>query len=125
MDKTQLINTFILVSLSNIFVKLLLQNNVIYFILLLSLIIGCIILGIFSENKFNIIKKINNFDIKKISKTLNDSNNTSSNLELNQTLDDSNNTNSDEEPSQTLSDSNNTNPNDTNKTSNYGSYYNN
>jgi hypothetical protein len=85
MDKTQLINTFILVSLSNIFVKLLLQNNVIYFILLLSLIIGCIILGIFSENKFNIIKKVNNFDIKKISQTLNDTSVTTSDTELNTT----------------------------------------
>lgn len=83
MDKTQLINTFILVSLSNIFVNLLLQNNVIYFILLLGLVLGSITLGIFSENKFNIIKKINNFDIKKISQTLNDTSVTTSNTELN------------------------------------------
>ena len=85
MDKTQLRNTFILVSLSNIFVNILLQNNVIYFILLLSLILGCITLGIFSENRFNIIKKINNFDIKKISQTLNDTSVTTSNTELNTT----------------------------------------
>ena len=87
MDKTQLINTFAIVSFSNIIVNLLLQNNIIYLILILSLVLGCITLGIFSENKFNIIKKINNFDIKKITQTLNDPINNNSNIELNTTSD--------------------------------------
>lgn len=72
MERSQLINTFALISISNIFVNILLQNSTIYLTLLLSLAFGCFILGIFSENKFNIIKKVRNFDLNKINNTLND-----------------------------------------------------
>ena len=72
MDNSQIINIFVITSISNIIVNLILQNNVIYSILVLLLSSTTFGLGVLCENKFNIVKKIKNFNLKKINQTLNE-----------------------------------------------------
>ncbi len=73
MENTQIINIFVITSLSNIIVNLILQNNVFYSVLVLLLSSATFALGVFCEFKFNIVKKIKNFNLKKINETLNES----------------------------------------------------
>ena len=73
MENIQIINIFVITSLSNIIVNLILQNNVIYSVLVLLLSSATFALGVFCESKFNIVKKIKNFNLKKINETLNES----------------------------------------------------
>lgn len=72
MENTQIINMFVITSLSNIIVNLILQNNVIHYLLVLLLSSATFALGVFCESKFNIVKKIKNFNLKKINETLNE-----------------------------------------------------
>ena len=72
MDNSQIINIFAITSVSNILVNFMLQNNLIYSIFILILVSGSFVLGIVSENKLNLVRKLRNFNIKKINETLNE-----------------------------------------------------
>jgi|TARA_B100000524_G_scaffold345156_1_gene243383 hypothetical protein len=71
MENSQITSIFLITSISNIIVSLILQNNIIYSTLVLLLSFTTFGLGVLCEYKFNIVKKIKNFNLKEINETLN------------------------------------------------------